>query len=88
MEQLTKKPVVNGRASICEWSLRAEFKTKEQAKTAIKKILDLDIDFPVEYEKHMDSTHDIHCVLINGMSWAGNLITVAKILEEVDYNPD
>lgn len=81
-------PNINGRTSICSWSLRADFKTKYQAKTAIKKILDQDIDFNVEYEKYYSETDELYSVVITGMFWAENLSTVAEILKEVDYKMD
>lgn len=80
------KPVVGGSASICNWSLRASFLTKEQAAKAVRKILKEEIDFNVSYEPEMGGTRTHHVVSVEDMPWATNLSTVAKILESVDYD--
>lgn len=82
------KVTVNGRASICTWTLTASFLTKEQAKTAIDRIMAEGIDFPVSYCKVFSDTREHHVVEIEEMSWATNLSTVAKILEGVDWRDD
>ncbi len=82
------KPIVGGRASICTWSVSASFLTKKQAVDAIHKLLNEEIDFNVKFEKTWDTAENkekFH-LTIEDMSWANNLTTVAKILEEVDYN--
>ena len=83
-----KKQTVNGRASICEWSLKATFKTKEQAVKAIKELLEQDIHFPLSYEVDFVDSGHTHSIVIDDMPWAGNLKTVAKILQRVDYRMD
>lgn len=73
--------------SICTWGLRASFFRKEQATTAIKKILDEDVPFNVAYESSHREGRDCHDVVITEMSWAINLGRVAEILAEVDEKP-
>ena len=80
------KPVKDGRASICNWSLRASFLTKEQAVKAVRKILKEEIDFNVSFEAELDATRTHFVVNVDDMSWANNLSTVARILESVDYD--
>lgn len=82
------KPTINGRASICHWTLSVSFKTKEQTVKALKKILKEDIDFPVSYRTEMTSDGYQYFLDIDDMSWAANLSTVAKILEKVDYTTE
>jgi len=73
------------RASICNWSLRASFLTKDQATKAVKKILKESVDFNVSYEAEMGNDRMYYVVNVNDMHWANNLSTVAKILESVDH---
>jgi hypothetical protein len=78
-------PVVGGRASICTWSLSAQFLTKKQAVDAITQLMAEPIDFPVMLERGMNETHDTYTVSIEGMSWARNLKRAAEILASVDH---
>lgn len=82
------KPAVNGRASICTWTLTASFLTKKQAVTAIENILAENINFHVSYSVHWSDTQEHHLVEIEEMSWARNLATVAAILEGIDCKED
>lgn len=43
------KPVVNGRASICQWELEFYFRNKDQIRRFVKLLMKVDFDF--EYEK-------------------------------------
>lgn len=79
------KPIVNGRASICHWSLSASFLLKEQAVKAVERILALNIDVPVSYCKELSERREHHLVVIEDMAWAANLATVAQILKECDW---
>ena len=73
------------RISVCEWSLHAKFKTKEQTTRAVKLILNEDIDYDISYSKDHEYSHDVYELHISSMSWAANLKRVATILESVDY---
>ena len=87
---LSYKPVVNGKASICNWDLRIRFHTKEQVKKAIQFLLEMEInfDFSVSYLMGDSVTPDTFIIDIDGMSWANNLQHVAEILKDVDYNDE
>jgi hypothetical protein len=79
------RPIVNGRASICHWSLTASFLLKEQATKAVERILAMDVDCPVSYCKELTEKSERHLVIIEDMSWANNLVAVAEILRECDW---
>lgn len=83
------KPVVGGRASICNWDLQFSFRTREQCKKFIDRLFELDMHMVPEFdytEDHNDGTNSqMFHVSIHSMPWAHNLVTIAKILEEVDY---
>jgi hypothetical protein len=86
-----RRIIINGRASICRWSLEAAFLTKEQAASVVQKILALSVDFPVSYsvEYSAREDRDVHVVRIGEMSWANNLVAAAEILRESDWQePD
>ena len=81
----TKKPVVEGRASICTWTLQFHFFTQEQRDKAVKMIMK---DHPHVnlsiWTDHLESKETYFCT-INSHSWANNLTNIAKILEKFDY---
>lgn len=80
------KPVVNGRASICNWSLEFSFRTRQQVVKFIDLLLKDEIDFHFEYEYIMTDKDYLYTVRIHDMSWADNLQRVAGYLKEVDYS--
>lgn len=83
-----KKFKSNGDPSICEWSLQAEFKTREQAHGFIRDYLASDsnlISFNYDEELvHKGTKYIIH---VSG-TWAANLSCVAELLERWDYDID
>ena len=79
-----KKPVVNGRASICTWELEFYYRDKDQIRKFIDLLLADEVDFDFEYEKRLDDTHELHYIVVTG-SWANNLVRVAKMADTVDY---
>ena len=81
------KPVVNGRASICEWELSFRFLTKEQCNRFIIEYLKEEIPVNFAYEEIAGDgkTPTQFVVSIEASSWANNLSRVAEILESVDY---
>lgn len=87
MGGVSDRPMAYGKASICNWDLRAAFLTKEQATKAVGLLLAEDIDFNVQFSTEIDATRTLYIIDIDGMSWANNLATVAGILQQVDY-PD
>jgi hypothetical protein len=70
--------------------LRVRFRTKEQVKKAIHYLLemDIDIDFSLTFELGDSDTANTYIIDIDSMSWANNLIDVAKIFKKVDYQYD
>ncbi len=81
---MTYKPVVNGRASICTWELEFHFRDVAQVRKFIKLLMEDEIDFNFEYEKVLDETGELNYITITG-SWADNLVRIAEMLKEVDY---
>lgn len=75
----------SGRPSICEWSLQATFKLKGQAKAVMRDLMDEEVDFRVSYHKELTETSEIFVVEIDGMHWANNLRTAARIFTKHDY---
>jgi len=73
---------------ICKWHLEFSFKEKERVVEFLRILMDQDIDFPFSYQTVFDETVERHVVMIDDMSWAGNLTTAAKILEGVDFKED
>lgn len=84
------QPTRNGRASICHWDLQFRFHTKEQCERFIAALMAEDIDYNFSYEHEMNDSFNppVYQVSINDMPWAKNLTTVAKLLENVDYEMD
>lgn len=78
------KPVVNGRASICDWELVFSFRDKAQINNFVQLLMQDEIDFAFEYEKELDETSELHYITVRG-HWSNNLTRIAKMLEEVDY---
>ncbi len=81
---MTYKPVVNGRASICTWELEFHFRDVSQVRKFIKLLMEDEIDFNFDYEKVLDETGELNYITITG-SWANNLVRIAEMLKEVDY---
>lgn len=79
------KPTVDGRASICEWDLKVTFKSKEQVKAIIKKIIEYEIDVNFSYRSEMTALDVVHILEIENFSWASNLVSIAKDIEKCDY---
>lgn len=77
--------VVGGRASICTWSLYAEFLTKEQAVGAVTDLLAEEICFNVSFRMELTESREKFVVEIEDFAWADNLLTVATILKKWDH---
>jgi hypothetical protein len=73
------------KASICHWSLRASFYTKQQVVDAITMLLAEEIDFNLSFSVELEATRTAYVLEIDEMPWAENLTTVAQILERVDH---
>lgn len=84
---MNRKPTVNNRASIAQWSIEISFLTKWQISHVIQKMLEDDIPWHFEYWQQYDSEEKMEkfYLAIDGMSWATNLSRLAKWLEEIDY---
>lgn len=81
------RPIVGGRASICQWELEFYFLDKDQVRKFIKLLMKEEVDYNFEYEKTLDETRERHYVTVRG-HWANNLVRVAKLAEKVDYTLD
>lgn len=91
------KPVVGGRASICQWELQFYFITKEQTEKFIHKLLEwnmpIDFNYRVEDVVLQDDAFGRknerrYVVELNSMCWAKNLTEIGAMLEEVDYDQE
>lgn len=78
------KPIVNGRASICQWELEFYFRDKNQIRKFVELLFKDEVDFDFEYEKRLDATSELLYITVRGC-WANNLTRVAKMAESVDY---
>ena len=87
MHTETNKPVVNGKASICEWELSFYFRDKGQIQRFIELLLKDEVDFDFEYEKELDETSERHYITVTG-AWGNNLVRVSKLAAQVDYSLD
>jgi len=72
------------RASVCEWTLQFQFKDEEQIKKFFSELMKVDLLYDFSLEKELTDTSEIYIVEISS-HWANNLISIAKILEEIDY---
>jgi len=78
------KPIVNGKASICQWELEFHFLDKNQIRKFVELLFKDEVDFDFEYDKRLDATSELLYITVRGR-WANNLIRVAKMAESVDY---
>ena len=85
MHTETNKPVVNGRASICQWELSFYFRDKGQIRRFVELLMQDDVSFDFEYEKTLDETDERHYITVKGC-WANNLVKVSRLVEQVDYS--
>lgn len=79
------KPVVNGKASLCQWELTFSFLDKLQVNKFIELLLEDEIDFDFQYDHEFCDNVHTHTVTVTG-SWANNLTRISKMLEKVDYD--
>ena len=79
-------PVVGSRASVAQWNLSIEFKTKEQCQLIMNEIMKLGIDVPIKYEAIWDDVGFTHTLIIGDMSWGSNIVLIGKIIDKFDYN--
>jgi len=77
-----KTPKDDFRRSILHWSLDLTFKTKEQMIEFINELMFLEIAYDFSYNS--SPSENIYNLTIHNMCWAGNLQTVAEILEKID----
>lgn len=82
------RPTWGRHASICHWDLSFRFYTKEQCERFIELLMKEEISYRFAYHaEDSDSTHPPHHIIeIHDMPWANNLITVAGLLKQVDYD--
>ena len=78
-------PTVQGRASICTWSLKFYFFEREQALKAVNKILKKYSYIDIHIETQTVENRDATIVEIVNMSWANNLKYIARLIESCDY---
>mgnify|MGYP000268286443 CR=1 FL=1 len=81
------KPVVNGKASICQWELELLFRSRKQVNDLINLLTKEDVDFEFCLEKELDETSELYILTVVGR-WANNLVTVSRLVEQVDYSLD
>ena len=80
-----RKPVIRGRASICEVTLQIKVLWRNQLDELIRYLTDEGHSFEWEV-KHGDSVRpDEFFLTINGVHWAYNVTAISKILEGCDY---
>ena len=75
------------RASVCEWTLQFQFKDEEQIKKFFSELMKADVLYDFSLEKELTDMSEIYTVEISS-TWAHNLISIAKILEEIDHKVD
>ena len=89
MNEVNPGPVVRNRASICEWNLTFRFYDKSQCTRFISQWMETECTGAdnIKYQviKGDSLTLDEHWIKIEEGTWANNLTTIAKLLEEVDY---
>jgi hypothetical protein len=71
-------------ASVSTWSLRVDFKNKDQAVNLIHSILADDIDFNFEFMVIVEGSETIYSLIVEGI-WSNNLTRVAQMVEDVDF---
>jgi hypothetical protein len=81
------KPVVNGRASICNWEIEFSFLERKQIQKFIELLTNEDVVFDFSFYTLLDETHTKYCILVSG-SWAYNMKLMAELAEQVDYNDE
>lgn len=87
-EKTLYQPTVRGSASICSWTLKFRFLTREQCLKFINLYLkEFEYSDNITYEMVVgDSvTKNEHWVTIEDVIWANNLTRVGKLLEKCDY---
>lgn len=72
------------RASVCNWELEFYFRDEVQIRNFLKLLMEDEILFDFNTEKVLDNTDTLYYVNIKG-TWANNLVRVAQLLSEVDY---
>jgi len=70
-------------ASICTWSLELKFVNKEQVFDVVEKLGKFEHDLHIEIEPKDDESF---LIMVYNMSWAANLVEVAKLIEECDFS--
>lgn len=85
--QNQNKPTSNGRASICHWELEFSYRTEKQIVDFLGLLISEELLFDFEYEKRLDDTGELHYIVISGC-WAANLVRVAQLAEQVDYDSE
>lgn len=78
------KPVVNGRASICQWELQLMFRSRDQTQSFITLLLKDEVDYDFSFVKELDETSEFYVLTVVG-KWANNLARVSRLAEQVDY---
>lgn len=74
------------KSSICEWELSFTFKNRQQCTKALEYIQQDEILFGYMLNIHEDDRGNMnYTVVIPKGSWANNLVSIAKILEKVDF---
>lgn len=81
------KSVVRGRASICHWNLEFRFYDKAQCTKFMELFMALDSKASLSYTVVMGNGVDPeeHWITIEDGVWAHNLVEIAKLVEQVDF---
>ena len=69
---------------IVNWNLDFKFKTKETVQQFINELMKLDVPYNFEYEEEF-TDRQYYTISIYDGHWATNLVTIARILEKLDY---
>lgn len=79
------KPVVKGKASICEWEGKLLFRTRKQVNDLINLLTKEDVEYDFCLEKDLDETSELYVLTVVG-SAANNLVRVSRLASQVDYS--
>lgn len=69
-------------ASVCHWSLDLSFRDESQVQTFITELVKEPVSF--ELKRDHDDRSEVFYIYIDGI-WADNLLRIAELAKEVDY---
>lgn len=74
------------RPDICQWELEFTFLSKKTVNKFINQLMQEEVDYNFDVEYKFEDNYPVYVVSLYNMSWANNLVTVAKILEDLDHS--